>query len=159
MKMALIVIDVQEAYVGSKRGTDSFNNIMGHINYCMSLFRNAEQPIIVVRDFADGDGEEYRNIEELETESSDLSITKVFNNAFWKTNLEEMLKNLGVDFLVLCGNAAEYCVGATYNGAEERGFKTTLLQNGIFAAREENLLMHFYNRPLISYPVLEALLK
>ncbi|MBN2794414.1 MAG: isochorismatase family protein [Clostridia bacterium] len=159
MKMALIVIDVQEAYVGNKRGKDSFENIMGHINYAMELFRKAGSPIIVVRDIAEGDGEAYRNIEELETVDSDLSITKVYNNAFWKTNLEKILQDLDVDFLVLCGNAAEYCVGATYNGAEERGFKTTLLQNGIFAAREENLLMHFYNRPLISYVVLEALLE
>jgi nicotinamidase-related amidase len=158
MKMALIVIDVQEAFVGDKRGTKVFKRTMDHINYAMSMFQNAALPVVVVRDIEEGDGEEFLNVIELNTIGSDIEITKVFNNAFWETDLEKILKDLSVDFLVLCGNAAEYCVGATYNGAIERGFKTTLLQNGIFADREENLLMHFYNRPLISYTALEGIL-
>lgn len=157
MKMALIIIDVQEEYVGPRRGRESFEQIMDHINYCSSLLRKAGLPVVVVRDISEGDGKTMVNVKELVVADTDIQITKNFNNSFWQTDLEKILKSLEVDFLVLCGNAAEYCVGATYNGANERGFRTTLLQNGIFAEREENLLLHFYSRPLISYAAIEAI--
>lgn len=158
MKMALIIIDVQEEYVGSRRGSESFNNIMAHINYSSFLFREAKLPVVVVRDISEGEGESMQNVKDLAVSDTDIQLTKTFNNSFWQTDLENILKNLEVDFLVLCGNAAEYCVGATYNGATERGFKATLLQNGIFAEKEENLLMHFYSRPLISCTAIEGLI-
>jgi len=63
-----------------------------------------------------------------------------------------------IDFLVLCGNAAEFCVLATYNGAVERGFKAAILQNGVFAASETGLKDLADNRPLISYPVVQYIL-
>lgn len=157
MKMALVIIDVQEAYVGDRRGSKSFAKIMDHINYSSALFRKAELPVIVVRDIEGGDGDGMENIPELEVEDTDKEITKTYNNAFWQTDLDKILKDMEVDFLILCGNAAEYCVGATYNGAIERGFRTTLLQNGVFAAREESLLIHFYNRELISCTAIEGI--
>jgi len=157
MKMALLVIDVQEAFVGDRRGTKSFDKIMNHINYSMALFHEAKLPVVVIRDIEDGDGAEMKNIVELDVNTNDIEVTKTYSNAFWKTNLEDILNDLDVDFLVLCGNAAEYCVGATYNGALEREFRTTLLQNGVFATREENLMIHFYNRELISCTALEGI--
>lgn len=41
MTMALLIVDVQEAFVGDRRGTKSFDKIMDHINYSASLFRTA----------------------------------------------------------------------------------------------------------------------
>lgn len=112
--------------------------------------------MVVVRDIESGNGEKYQNIRELEVSDTDIEVLKTFNNAFWQTDLDEILKKLEVDFLIICGNAAEYCVGATYSGANERGYQTTLLQNGVFAVREVSLLTHFYNRELISCTVIEA---
>ena len=157
MKMALLIVDVQEAYVGDRRASKSFDKIMDHINYSGSLFRAAELPVIVIRDIESGDGEKYQNIVELNSDPSDIEVLKTYNNAFWQTDLDEILKKLEVDFLIICGNAAEYCVGATYSGAIERGYQTTLLQNGVFASREESLLIHFYNRELISCTVIEGI--
>ncbi len=159
MKAGLIIIDVQEAYVGRHRGTQKFNETFNYINETSKLFRQAKLPVVVVRDIEGGDGEELKNVAELETVSSDKEILKVYNNSFWKTDLEGYLKELDVDFLVLCGNAAEFCVLATYNGAEERDFPVTILQHGVFARYPEGLQDLYENRALISHRVLSNILK
>jgi nicotinamidase-related amidase len=123
----------------------------------MDLFHKAELPVIVIRHVASGDGVKFDNVKELHVNDSDIEIKKVYGNSFWKTDLEKILRDLGVEFLVLCGNVAENCVNATYVGALERDFIPTLLQNGVFARREEFLLSHFYARELISCSALEAM--
>ncbi len=157
MKPALLVIDVQEAFVGHKRGNEEFVKCLDNINYSMDLFHKADLPVIVIRHVAQGDGKEHKNIKELHIAESDIEITKVYGNSFWRTKLEKVLRDLDVEFLVLCGNVAENCVNATYVGAQERDFVPTLLQNGVFARRKEFLLSHFFARELISCSAIEAM--
>ena len=158
MNMALLIIDVQEAYVGRKRGTDEFRRAFAYINATAELFRKNELSVVTVRDVESGDSEEYRNADELKSGDTDIDITKVYQNSFWKTDLEDILKSKDVDFVVVCGNAAEYCVLSTYNGAQERDFKAAMLQNGIFAASETGQRDIVFNRAVVSYEVLEYML-
>lgn len=158
MNMALVVIDVQEAYIGHRRGEREYSDTFEYINETATLFRKAGKPVIIVRDIESGDGDAYQNVKELVVQDKDPEVLKTFNNSFWKTNLEEILREKNVDFVVLCGNAAEFCVLATYNGARERGFGAAMLQHGIFASRPEGLLDIYNNRPLISYGVISYLL-
>ena len=158
MRIALLVIDVQEEFIGHERGSAIFDETMMYINETVKLFRGAGKPIFVVRDISEGDGPGYENVPELKTEAGDTEILKRYNNSFWKTSLESELRALDVELVVLCGNAAEYCVLATYTGASERDFVPVMLQNGIFAAHEGGLLDAFYNRALIAYDALSYLL-
>ena len=128
------------------------------INETAKLFRKAGKPVIIVRDIEGGNDDTFQNVEELKVEDSDKEVLKVFGNSFWKTDLEEILKAENVDFVVLCGNAAEYCVLATYNGAIERGFGAAMLQHGIFAAHPNGLIDIYNNRSLISYGVISYML-
>jgi nicotinamidase-related amidase len=159
MNAALLIIDVQKAYMKDRRQVQSYNDTFEYINETAALFRRAQKPVIIVRDISCGDGEEYENVPELRVEKGDIEILKSFNNAFWQTKLDEMLKERGVDFLVLCGNTEEYCVLATYNGAAERGYGVSLLQNGIFAAHPEGLMDAYLNRSLISYGALKYFIR
>ena len=159
MKSALMIIDVQEAFIGSRREEKSYAETFEYINATADLFRNAGKPVIVVRDIEDGDGEAYMSVKELNAKETDIEVLKKFSNSFWKTDLEATLQKLDVDFVVLCGNAAEYCVLATYNGARERGFTAVMLQHGIFADHKEGLIDLYNNRALISYQVLSYLFK
>ncbi len=86
---------------------------------------------------------------------SDLIVTKEYSNAFWQTNLEEVLAQQGVKQLILAGYAAEHCVLFTYNGAIERGFSPVLLQNGFTSRHEDTVVAAARDRNLISYPVVE----
>ncbi len=113
----------------------------------------------MIRDIEGGNDDSFQNVEELITQDSDIEVLKEFSNSFWKTDLEKILKEKNVDFVVLCGNAAEYCVLATYNGAMERCFGASMLQHGIFACHSSGLLDIYNNRSLISYEVISYLLR
>lgn len=159
MKIALLIIDVQKEFIGHMNKEQVFIDTMEYINETAKLFRKSGNPVIVIRDIEGGDSKERQNVEELIVQSNDLEMVKIYSNSFWKTDLEEILKNRGVDFVVICGNTAEHCILATYNGAKERGFGAAMLQKGIFANQTSGLLDLYYNRSLISFEVISYLLK
>ena len=158
MNTALLIIDVQKAFIGELKDTKVYQETLMIINATADLFRKANRPVLIIKDLSEGEGPEYDVVDELEKNNQDIQVSKLQSNAFWDTDLESKLKALSVDFLVLCGNAAEYCVLATYNGAIERGFKTVMLQHGIFANHERGLLDLYWNRPLISYTAITIII-
>ncbi|MFT9497251.1 isochorismatase family protein [Anaerosolibacter sp.] len=158
MNIGLLIIDVQKAFIGHRKGEEEYHNTFEYINETATLFRKAGKSVIIVRDIEGGNDDTYQNVEELIVEDSDIEVLKEFSNSFWKTNLETILKEKNVDFVVLCGNAAEYCVLATYNGAIERGFGAAMLQHGIFANHTNGLVHIYNNRALISYEVISYML-
>ncbi|MDF2547689.1 MAG: isochorismatase hydrolase [Anaerosolibacter sp.] len=158
MNIGLLIIDVQKAFIGHRKGEKEYHNTFEYINETATLFRKAGKSVIIVRDIEGGNDDTYQNVEELIVEDSDIEVLKEFSNSFWKTNLETILKEKNVDFVVLCGNAAEYCVLATYNGAIERGFGAAMLQHGIFANHTNGLVDIYNNRALISYEVISYML-
>ncbi|MCM3038732.1 cysteine hydrolase [Paenibacillus motobuensis] len=87
-----------------------------------------------------------------------MILTKENTNAFWKTELEQLLRDQGIEFLIIAGNAAEHCVLFTYNGALERGFNTVILQNGILSTHNDVITSTYRDRNIISYPVINYLL-
>lgn len=155
---AFIVIDMQEAYIGNRRGTESFDDTIAHINYVSDLFRKAGKPVIYVKDISEGDTPKYDYVAELNKSKDDIEIFKLENNSFWNTSLHELLQKKSIDFVVLAGQAAEYCVTATYFGALERGYKVVMLQNGILAVTNAGLESINALRPLISYTSLKHFL-
>lgn len=159
MKIALLIIDVQQAFVGHQQNTPFYGNTMAYINAVSSMFRQFMHPVYVIRDLEEGDGDEYQVVKDLVVHETDIQIEKYYNNSFWKTSLEDDLKEKGIDTVVLCGNALEFCVTATYFGALERGFKVLFLQQGLFAVEQRSLDILYTTRPLISYTALSALLK
>lgn len=159
MKCALLIIDVQKAFIGHQQGTLFYENVIAHINATSLLFRQSDLPVFVIRDLEEGDGDEYQNVTELDVHNTDITINKYFNNSFWQTTLEQDLKDKGIDTVILCGNALEFCVTATYFGALERGFKAMLLQQGLFAVEPKSLDQLYTTRPLLSYTALQAFVK
>lgn len=159
MHIALLVIDVQKAFLDNKKGSLIYDDTLAYINATAALFRKSNHPVYIMRDIEEGDGEDYLNVLELVVNPEDIEILKVNNNSFWETDLEKQLKDKKIETVVLCGNAYEHCVMATYFGAKERGFKPLLLQQGIFTDHTESLIDIYRNRPLISYTALSLMLQ
>lgn len=61
-----------------------------------------------------------------------------------------MLRERGVEFVIVSGFAAEYCVLFTLNGAEERGFGASLLQHGISGLTKQHIDSTYILRPTVS---------
>ncbi|MBM7566638.1 cysteine hydrolase family protein [Paenibacillus sacheonensis] len=161
MKMAFLVIDMQAVHV---RDIDpkTVNRACEYINHVSELTRSNGHAVIHIQDIEgmnEANKESYATIPEVQMGDNDLILTKEHSNSFWKTALEQTLSDQGVELVVLAGNAAEHCVLFTYNGAIERGFTPVLLQNGILSSQPEAIAAAYRDRNLVSYPVINYLVK
>jgi nicotinamidase-related amidase len=66
-------------------------------------------------------------IPELYPISGEPVIDKPGKGAFYQTDLELMLKNRGIDTLLVCGVTTEVCVNTTVREANDRGFRCIVL--------------------------------
>jgi nicotinamidase-related amidase len=56
-------------------------------------------------------------------------VDKPGKGAFYQTDLELMLKNRGIDTLLVCGVTTEVCVNTTVREANDRGFRCLVLSD------------------------------
>jgi Amidases related to nicotinamidase len=161
MKIGFLVIDMQSVHLEGieKKNVD---RACEYINYVASMIRSNGHVVIHIRDI-EGLTEENRGafdtIPEIQVEAGDRTLTKEYSNSFWKTELEQILRDQGVELLVIAGNAAEHCVLFTYNGALERGFSAVMLQNGILSRFDDAISATYRDRNIVSYPAIKYMLK
>lgn len=161
MSIAFLIIDMQKAFVDNPKSCGSIQDALEYINETSKLFREAKMPVILIQDEEAGEGPEsegYALMDQLLVEESDYRISKFHSNAFWDTGLEALLKKLEVEFLVISGFAAEYCVLFTYNGAVERNYNVSILQHGIGGFDPMQIKETHHIRPSISYEAVQYIL-
>ncbi len=61
--------------------------------------------------------------DELSPGNDEVVIHKASYGAFYDTQLETILKNMGKDTVIICGTLTNYCCGVTARQAYERSFK------------------------------------
>jgi len=127
MKSAVLVIDLQVGLFSEIGTPFDFDNVIDRINTITSFARQNGWPVIFVQHERAGSSVEYCSkgwflVPELVTEASDLRLRKTTPNSFCRTDLERRLKDLGVENLIVCGYATEYCVDSTVRGAAALGF-------------------------------------
>lgn len=162
MALGLAVIDMQKAFLDDSRCAPSFEQALEYINPTIELFRRSGAPVIHIQD-TDADGGQgtpgFEIIDDVDTGKNDIYVTKSLSNAFWETDLEKILHEHDVDYLIVCGFAAEHCVVFTYNGADERGFTVSILQHGVAGYDRRSIELLHLQRSVISYHALEYFLK
>ena len=160
-KVALLIIDMQKNCKESTPCKASFEKAVEYINEISSYFREKEYPVVIIQDIEAGGSETegFKCVEELVVSDHDFFVQKIYSNSFWKTELDSILKNEGVDCVVVSGFAVEYCVLFTYNGAIERGYTTFLLRNGLAGFDEEEIKRIQLLRSVVSYEAVEYFLK
>lgn len=162
MNCALLVIDMQKCFIAEYREPNGVKECCEYINYTASLLRKAGQTVIHIQDVEEADEvgpEMIEFVDEITVEPSDLRVKKLQSNAFWETDLESIIQERKIDLLILAGQAAEFCVVFTYNGAWERGHKAVILQNGVVSQKPDRVAHLYADRHLISYPVIQQLTK
>ena len=68
-------------------------------------------------------------IPELYPAAGEPVIDKPGKGAFYQTDLELMLKNRGIETLLVCGVTTEVCVNTTVREANDRGFRCIVLSD------------------------------
>jgi nicotinamidase-related amidase len=96
----------------------------GDINYVIPMFEKKGLPIIWVQDKDEGEGvvpgkEGFEFIDSLKPKTDDIRIHKTYGNSFNKTDVDKILKEAGVDTVVMTGFCAEFWCLSTYRGAKD----------------------------------------
>jgi nicotinamidase-related amidase len=127
MKSALLVIDVQRDVVANAFRRDAvIANIAGLVN----RVRKEGAPVIWVQHSDDElvkGSEGWAYVDELRIGDGEPVVHKQFGDSFEGTNLDELLQDLSVDHLVVCGAQTDACIRSTLHGALARGYNATLV--------------------------------
>jgi len=164
MKPALLVVDVQKRFFSiNPTTTQSLNDAIETINAAIALFRERHLPIICVQHMDEAQhlvpGEEGFELPEgLDIQPLDLHIHKTYGNPFTKTSLEDELRRLGVDAIIITGFCAEYCVLSTYRGAQDRDLTPIILRGSLAGSIPENIKFVESISDIISYGALKKVL-
>jgi nicotinamidase-related amidase len=164
MKPALLVIDVQKAFFSDPVAARTLPPAIEYINAAIALFRAKDLPVICVQQVEPEDrlvpGEEgFDTPESLNIVPTDVSIYKTYGNAFRKTPLEDTLRKLGVDTVIVTGFCAEYCVLSTCRGAKDLDLTPIILRGAIASGVEENIGFVERVNELISFWALKKVLE
>jgi len=127
---ALIVIDVQRAFVIGADAVPGHQALMGAVGVLLERARAAGAPVI----FLQNDGPEGAPDQPgtdgwalaLDVRPGGIVLRKEKDDGFDGTALETLLRERSVEAIALCGVLSEMCVAATARAALDRGFTVLL---------------------------------
>lgn len=147
MKKALLVIDAQRIYTDkeSELCCKDAKNTVTRVNALIDAFEKSGDLIVFVRhehkedgsdlgrmfDFSGEKEEDFnfkRGSEEVKFDPAlkggthQPEIVKNRYSAFVGTNLEELLRNKGIDTVVVCGFMTNFCCDSTARDAHDKGY-------------------------------------
>jgi nicotinamidase-related amidase len=132
---ALVIVDIQNDYFpGGAHALEGPEAAAASARRLLDSFRGSGEPVVHVQHLSDEDEATYLRpgTEGVEIHSTvaplegEPLIQKAFPNSFLQTPLEERLRALGVDELVVCGMMTSMCVDATVRAAVDLGFRATV---------------------------------
>jgi nicotinamidase-related amidase len=128
-KSALLVIDVQVGVVGKAYERDAK---VANMSKAIENARAASIPVIWVQHSDEGlviESADWEIVPELTPLEVDPKVRKIYRSSFEETNLEEILTELGVSHLYVCGAETNNCVRHTSHTALEKGYDVTLISD------------------------------
>ena len=155
-KAALLVIDMQNHFAApggrsyKSASKAAIPNILKLINWCSC----AGVPVILTRHCHKNENDlgmmgkfyddhiregEWNSeiIDELKSIKKFELVTKNTYDAFWNTNLQELLLSLNVEQLVICGGITHLCCETTARSAFVRGFEVYFISDATFSSTQD----------------------
>ena len=142
MKTALLVIDVQMAFVeeDSQGASRSCLNAENNIASLLNAFRNNGDTVIHIHHHGldpedpfhcDASGAAVQAFA-APVEGEEVVIKHV-SSGFEGTSLEQTLRDAGIERLIICGATANHCAESTARSAGNRGFETFYISDAVWA--------------------------
>jgi len=131
MKAALLIIDVQRGIFEADPPPADAAAIIDRINQLAAAARSRAIPVIILQH----EGEEPVTVHgspaweldpRLRAMPGDIRIRKTTPDSFLGTPLLELLRERGIEEVVVCGYASEFCVDTTVRRAASLGFSVTI---------------------------------
>lgn len=164
MKSAVVVIDVQKGLFDGNPRPYEADEVVRRINDVTSQARTAGVPVIFVQSehpgFLEFGTSRWQLQPGLTVKDGDIKIRKTMANAFLKTNLEETLKSIGANNLIICGYSTEFCVDSTLRYASALGYNIQLVMDAHTTHDKEHLsakqIREHHNITLSKSPTVSA---
>jgi len=83
------------------------------------------------------DSKEAEILEEVAPRPGEIVLPKTSTSAFTTTVIDQVLRNLGITTLIVCGVRTQSCVETTVRDAADRGYDVILVPEGCAAIRQE----------------------
>jgi len=148
-RTALIVVDMQNDFVseGGSLLVPDAKGTVPNIQRLLELARTSGMRVVFSQDTHDeGDPEweiwpeharrgtwGWQIVDELQPREDELVVQKVRYDAFYGTSLDHMLRQWGVDTLVICGTVANICVHYTAASAALRWYRVVIPRDAVSA--------------------------
>ncbi|WP_274365726.1 cysteine hydrolase family protein [Paenibacillus thermotolerans] len=162
MKIALLIVDMQKSLLNDVVDQRKIDSACEYINHVAGRLRSNRQTVIHVQDVEGAEELPSGSLDfipQINVEPGDIHIAKTYSNAFWNTDLDNVLKANDIGFVIISGFAAEQCVLFTYNGALERGYKAAILQRGFLSTQNDAVDATYRDRQIVSYSVIDFMLQ
>jgi nicotinamidase-related amidase len=156
---ALILVDIQNDYFpGGKFEQEGADAATKKAAKVLAEFRRRQMPVIHIRhenlneavDFILLGSEGAKTHVSVAPVDKEKVILKHFPNSFLKTDLEQELRSLGVERVVITGMMTLMCIDATSRAASDLGFKVVVLHDACAARSLE------FNGVKVSAPQVHA---
>jgi len=149
---SLLVIDIQESTSGTtsliQSYVDQSAELIQKINAITALSSSSQIPVIYIRNEvtnplinilnnAMAQGSVGASLDQRLVLSSNYIIPKTKNDAFSNQALDQLLASQKVNHIVLTGLDAAFCVNCTLQGALNRGFRVTVIEDAVITAPVE----------------------
>jgi nicotinamidase-related amidase len=133
---ALLVIDMQVGLFGADTPRHDAEGVVHRINtLARAVRREGETVIFIQHDGPPGDvfepgREGWKMLPSLEREEGDLVVHKRACDAFYETDLAEVLNKRRVTRLLVTGCATDFCVDTTVRAAASRNYEIVVVEDG-----------------------------
>jgi nicotinamidase-related amidase len=134
---AVVIIDAQDEYVSGKLPLDGVGAALDRIATLLKAAREAGAPVIHIAQrgrpggLFDPDGPGFRIAAQAAPADGEAVIQKSLPNAFAKTELHDVLQEVGRKSLVLAGFMTHMCVSATARSALDHGYAATVAADAV----------------------------
>lgn len=131
MTSALLVIDMQQGLCSGAWAAHDIERVLPRINGLIDRARAARLPVVLIQhEEEEGDlvhdSAGWQLAEGLHAQSDDLRVRKTTPDAFYETELGQLLQLRGIDHLVVCGLQSDFCIDTTVRRALALGYHVTL---------------------------------
>ncbi len=140
MSIALVIIDVQDAFDDPKWGERNNLDAEKNIELLLNNWRSSGLEVIFIQHISENPRSIFhpnhassRIKKIIKPKQNETVITKKVNSAFIGTSLESHLKALGIQEIVITGFTTPHCVSTTTRMGANLGFTTYLISDAVAA--------------------------
>lgn len=128
---AVVVVDMLNEFVLSNLKCDGAAAVLPKVKLLVEAAREKNVPVIFAND-------SHLPRDDGLVNKTDFLIPKRYYSGFRETRLENLLRELGVDTLIICGIHTHICVRHTAADAVLRGFRIVIPQDCVAAYTEKD---------------------